>query len=276
MSSAKSKHVKSLFQGQGYQSGVRYKPEFKAGDFEARDNAPAHIREAIQAAFIEADNNDLSIYQAIVNACLAIEQASSNAGNTAGKGKARRKTVSIEAVIDAQCELNSLDLCYEHGSHPTVKYNQSLLSANVFNQCGISFKALQDWLDNPENKVMLDNVNNELLQQAIDEKTISIDSVDAVNELGGLVTVMNQADIDDADKKAAKQQGKKWTDTPHQKARARIKKAFGITRAKAANEVIAINKAMRGAQGDEAVLIPVYVVDNCDGQVIRVNKPFGD
>ena len=275
MSSAKSKHVKSLFQGQDYQTGVRYKPEFNAGDFEARDNAPIHIKEAIQAAFIEADKNDLSIYQAIVNACLAIEQASSNANDASNKGKARRKTVSIEAVIDAQRELNSLDLCYEYGSHPTVKYNQSLLSANVFNQCGISFKALQDWLGNPENKAMLDNINNELLQQAIDEKTISIDSVDAVNELDGLAAVMNQADIDDADKKAAKQQGKNWTDTPHQKARARIKKAFGITRAKAANEVIAINKAMQAQQGDDAVLIPVYSIDNCDGKVLRVNKPFG-
>lgn len=275
MSSAKSKHVKSLFQGQDYQTSVRYKPEFNAGDFEARDNAPTHIREAIQAAFIEADKNDLSIYQAIVNACLAIEQASSNANDASNKGKARRKTVSIEAVIDAQRELNSLDLCYEYGSHPTVKYNQSLLSANVFNQCGISFKALQDWLGNPENKAMLDNINNELLQQAIDEKTISIDSVDAVNKLGGLAAVMNQADIDDADKKAAKQQGKNWTDTLHQKARARIKKAFGITRAKAANEVIAINKAMQAQQGDDAVLIPVYSIDNCDGKVLRVNKPFG-
>ena len=275
MSSAKSKHVKSLFQGQDYQTGVRYKPEFNAGDFEARDNAPIHIREAIQAAFIEADNNDLPIYQAIVNACLAIEQASSNANDASNKGKARRKTVSIEAVIDAQRELNSLDLCYEYGSHPTVRYSQSLLSANVFNQCGISFKALQDWLGNPENKAMLDGINNELLQQSIDDKTISIDSVDAVNELGGLAAVMNQADIDDADKKAAKQQGKNWTDTSHQKARARIKKAFGITRAKAANEVIAINKAMQAQQGDDAILIPVYSIDNCDGKVLRVNKPFG-
>jgi len=306
-----SKAIAELLNGQAdsdklLSSGRIERIDLYAHDFKVFDSLPSDVADCLKAGYEKAlnreatDSKDNRVYlMDIVK--FAIEDALSGKASEIKPVATRRKAVSIESVIAAQQEINAMTTCYEQGSFPTVAYNQRLLSANLFNECGISFKSLSDWQAIEGNKAIIDDINANLLRDAVRNKTISASSISNLESCGGLDVVLKADDLlnqikvshnvlfgrkaDDnkqllekaiADKlitdditKEIKSCG--GIDALFESAKVlnQVKKAYGILRAKATSEVEMVNKVLASTGSTD--LLPVYKVDVKDNQAIAVN-----
>ena len=278
-----------------------------AHDFQVFKGLPDDVAACLKSGYEKAVNRDMTdkkdsrVYlMDIVK--YAIEDALKAKANEKKATAARRKGITVESVIEAQNEINSMNICYEQGSFPAVAYNQRLLSANLFNECGISFKALTDWQSIKGNESIIDDVNANLLRNAVSNKTISTNAISNIEKCGGIDMLFKCDDLLNRVKKSygiltskkADDNKTALTDAIDNNVIAKdvvksikscggvdalfesakvlnqVKKAYGILRAKAAKEVETVNRVLASTGSTE--LLPLYEVDIDDGQAKAVNK----